>query len=1211
MSSVPQPLYLPSFSSSPIRHNIIHDKPHDLTSRWSGASVAAMPAASTSGMSVPSTSTSANNPTPSASGSGNGGSSPLLSGTDGWTSTSVLLNSGRASGSGTPTSTGGRNNSAANQSSQTFLSNVQGGTTGSSSASRQYIILKLEKAAVVREFRDRRGLGLFESFENLISFAPSSAVNRNHHLRKVSQRLVFLHWKSEKELLLIYVRSPSPQIAAHPCNLRDFKVYGAFSLPALLSNETEEYLTESSSSATGTEKGIQNAVAISGGWIKLLRGGLRNDSIPETFALRWKDSQGVAFSVRYIKLVPLAAHQPNYNFSVWHISLAGVIESKVVDQVCREWKQYRETMATRLILKHLRASGHHSAFSMLLESSGLGNPETSNLNPNSLARGYNTSPINRLFEHPLLQSLYDALCRRGAWDEVEQCLERAALGDSGGTMDHSIDQPASITSDPSSSDQPLFSHYVHLTTPRTSWSQLFVTDADGDRPSGRGGHQTVFDPDRGILYLFGGWDGRTDLCDLWAYHINESRWRCISYDTRIQNGPGPRSCHKMVFDRRTGFIYILGRYLDFEKAHEVSGSGSPFNRSGTPAAAAVGSSPQVSSDDASSAARTARRTFLPPGPGSSREESSEELFISGRGGSTRLGVSGGSGLNPSSRLNPTSGTGANSPSQQQRSSSPSDNSTSSARAAASAAQPPGRFGVESDFFCFSTRNERWTCLSNDTSTDGGPKLLFDHQMAIDSETQLLYVFGGRVVHHDPGRTELSGMWRYDVIQRSWTFLFDDDSCGARVPSRTGHSMLLDSNPGFGSGGRQIWILGGQRGDAYLASMYTYNLSTGAVREVSRDYSADGPEGGFTQRVAINPNARELYLFSGLTPTKKIGTELKNSFWMYKIEEAKWSLIYQSASSREEERSQNARNDDEETTTSPPPFSGGTGGTSSNLDPGSDDSFAFFPRSPEPRPRYAVQMVHDIKNACFYLFGGNPLDGQSPDLRLGDFWKMDLVRPTANEVLRRAQFKVRKQRFLEMASQAKSASGGLLAMNALVYLQNQVGSCVDHSNETESTAFRKLMTNLFGQGEGTQDEEMHPGEISDPDPNNTPKVQKVQPSLRSPLSDDDDGLPDDDEDSEMLSISQTLPAGESGQGERSGKISPALSSSGSNQPINSKQAFSQLLIKARGEGKPTDLYSQRVALFQDLLEFFPPSCTQPTDMSLSDCIEFGMTQKVTD
>jgi hypothetical protein len=71
------------------------------------------------------------------------------------------------------------------------------------------------------------------------------------------------------------------------------------------------------------------------------------------------------------------------------------------------------------------------------------------------------------------------------------------------------------------------------------------------------------DPENQLVYLFGGWDGRKSLDDFWVYDIQKDKWKILSHSTALEhNAPGPRSCHKMVFDAKTGNIYLLGRLND-------------------------------------------------------------------------------------------------------------------------------------------------------------------------------------------------------------------------------------------------------------------------------------------------------------------------------------------------------------------------------------------------------------------------------------------------------------------------------------------------------------------------------------------------------------------------------------------------------------------------------------------------------------------------
>jgi len=52
----------------------------------------------------------------------------------------------------------------------------------------------------------------------------------------------------------------------------------------------------------------------------------------------------------------------------------------------------------------------------------------------------------------------------------------------------------------------------------------------------------------------------------------------------------------------------------------------------------------------------------------------------------------------------------------------------------------------------------------------GPRLLHDHQMVIDSQSQMLYIFGGRIVDRNPEMDVMrfSGFFEYDITANRWT-----------------------------------------------------------------------------------------------------------------------------------------------------------------------------------------------------------------------------------------------------------------------------------------------------------------------------------------------------------------------------------------------------------------------------------------------------------
>ena len=61
----------------------------------------------------------------------------------------------------------------------------------------------------------------------------------------------------------------------------------------------------------------------------------------------------------------------------------------------------------------------------------------------------------------------------------------------------------------------------------SSLSSFLIPGEIHSWPSMRGGHQLCVDPVQQILYLFGGWDGRQDLADLWAFDIQRKKWVCL------------------------------------------------------------------------------------------------------------------------------------------------------------------------------------------------------------------------------------------------------------------------------------------------------------------------------------------------------------------------------------------------------------------------------------------------------------------------------------------------------------------------------------------------------------------------------------------------------------------------------------------------------------------------------------------------------------
>ncbi|KAG0701286.1 Muskelin N-terminus-domain-containing protein [Suillus ampliporus] len=648
--------------------------------------------------------------------------------------------------------------------------------------------------------------------------------------------------------------------------------------------------------------------------VQALHAQLKDDTIYETFPLDYVNSEGMCFPTRFIKIVPVSAHGLSFHISIWYVSVSGISDPSYVDNIRSRYEEYREMVVLRHVLKHLRQRRMLTPYQ------------------NILARS------NIQLEHPIVTDLHSSLVLQGNWTDSE-----------------------SLFSDASSAG--LFDAYIQSCQPHSQWKRLHGVDADGDVPSKRGGHAMALDPENGRIYLLGGWDGQKSLDDFWVYDVNAERWRVISHSTSLEkNGPIARSCHKMVYDTKSGCIYLLGRLGDGD---------------------------------------------IP------KPDEHQELLR--RAGEIP------DGSRPSAYC--------------------------------------------SEFYRYHTRGldaGKWDLLFFDTASFGGPPLIFDHQMVMDCEAQILYVSGGGVVDGDWDSAKYSGMYSYNVRTSKWKLLQPQPalsmSSAAQPPisPRFGHSMVLDQKT------HTLFIFAGQREEKYLSDMYAYDIVSNTVTELFSNFSASGgPDACFTQRAIIDSRLKEIYVFSGLTrqqPTCAL-TSLRadTPSWIYQYthpsKPGKWTQILPQAIQE--------------------------GGEPVEV----------------PLPRYAHQVVYDEKMKRVFMHGGNaggvgaPAeemkaeaegegsgdDDRSDDdrddderpkkvlmeTRLDDFWTMKLLRAAPEEIIRRAKYQIRQQQFREMCEEQP-------AVKALRFLRTEVSAVVDHTNPEETCIFRALLGHLFSTPVTTDD-----------------------------------------------------------------------------------------------------------------------------------------------
>lgn len=332
-----------------------------------------------------------------------------------------------------------------------------------------------------------------------------------------------------------------------------------------------------------------------------------------------------------------------------------------------------------------------------------------------------------------------------------------------------------------------------------------------------------------------------------------------------------------------------------------------------------------------------------------------------------------------------------------------------------------------DFYCYCLRAAEWEMISRDTFADGGPHLIYDHQMCFDAHTGILYVFGGRILSAglDPSQLSYSGLYAYHCTDKYWTCLRPDLGSGhyqySLVP-RMAHSMLYHPEQ------RKLYVLGGQRERQPLSDMLVYNLASDDTTVIADGKDSHIPASGFTVRTTLDPQRNEIYLLTGLYKSGGGGGEEcldesrggSNSLWVCDCGSstvaAKWTCVSQTPAG----------------------------------------SWLKTDGSQLPPPRYAHQFVYDPLHQVHYMFGGNPGNDTSTkrqqNMRLDDFWRLKLVRVNKEQLLRHCQYIVKKLRFGELVAQDPVA--------ALSFLQTDISAIVNHDDPQESSEFRQLASSLF-------------------------------------------------------------------------------------------------------------------------------------------------------
>lgn len=248
------------------------------------------------------------------------------------------------------------------------------------------------------------------------------------------------------------------------------------------------------------------------GMIEILYSGLRNDSEAETISVK-QTLQGCYIPCQYIKIQPLLAHDQKFNFSIWSVELRGTMDPLVLRGIIDDFNHLKQQETVRSCLAFFRNRQLNDTYQALQQQTGVA------------------------LEDSALSDLYQALVDDADYDRVENLLCQV---ESQGRFASSRDKIPYAA----------------------KWKGEDVSAYPV--PSPRGGHQMCVDEAARVAYMYGGWDGSNNLCDMWMLCLDTGKWTCVSTDTREQGGPGPRSCHAMCFDSVHKCIYVMGKYIDRE-----------------------------------------------------------------------------------------------------------------------------------------------------------------------------------------------------------------------------------------------------------------------------------------------------------------------------------------------------------------------------------------------------------------------------------------------------------------------------------------------------------------------------------------------------------------------------------------------------------------------------------------------------------------------
>eukprot|EP00917_Polyrhabdina_sp_WS-2016_P028577 GHVP01060924.1.p1 GENE.GHVP01060924.1~~GHVP01060924.1.p1 ORF type:complete len:719 (+),score=135.08 GHVP01060924.1:149-2305(+) len=591
----------------------------------------------------------------------------------------------------------------------------------------------------------------------------------------------------------------------------------------------------------------------------VISAGLQNNPKHESFVVNGI-YKGKGELCQYVKIVPLKTHGGRFSFSVWYLELWGIVNEVEIKQIEKDMKLEKETAITFNVLKQLRKENHHDLADEYAKRKG----------------------INSINEHSA--NLYKSIIMKKDLDSAENILLR-------------------MEKENSSIFEKAYEDFAKKSGVDAIWKRLESENG----PPARGGHQFVLDSNRGNLILFGGWDGKKALSDLWKYIPLENKWEQILDNQADNVFPLPVSCHRMAYDSDKDGVYVLGGYKN-------------------------------------------------------------------------------------------------------------DNYS------------PGY----KQLYFLDLKTNKWSVLSDNTASEGGPRSIYNHTMVYDSVTKQLIVFGGRINKDaNDKRIEYSGLFYYCTVLMKWQEYKSKFPHKQKILPRTNHSMYIDNNK------RRLYIYGGQRKSRSMSDLYSINIRTGEVEEYFyRSESIGGPlAGSLINCPSVSGNGEMVFYsssvisefkkdeYSLLFKPERGFTKPKEQMSDFDILENNCIFIWKEGVWKKTNKKR---------------------GEKMNSQKGIIQT---------PSSRYGFQFVYDGVGG-YYLYGGKPIEEDlDDDRRLDDLWRVVLVEKPREYFLKKLLLAVKGAKFKKLIMN----NNGLEAHR---YLKKEIRPLCDSSTEEGKEFIQELGTLLF-------------------------------------------------------------------------------------------------------------------------------------------------------